>query len=65
VHPFKRYHNLIKQLPVTALFNIVNAARPNATSRANPRFINIPGLEKIIGAPFNSSYFLLQVKPTL
>jgi len=59
VHPFKRYHNLIKLLPVTALFNIVNTARPNATSRANPRLINIPGLEKIIGAPFKSSYFYI------
>jgi hypothetical protein len=26
-------------------------------SKANPRFINIPGSEKFIGAPFNSSYF--------
>ncbi|WP_290307797.1 hypothetical protein [Mucilaginibacter flavus] len=50
---------MIKQLPVTALFDIVNAARPNATSRANPRFINIPGLEKIIGASFKSSYFYI------
>jgi hypothetical protein len=47
---------LITLLPVAALyFNILDTAHPNAImSKANPRFVNIPGLEKFIGAPFNS-----------